>query len=1381
MRRSYVVLLALTVGLFGLAGPWRTPPALASVPALAFPLPPFPPIVPIIGPTSAPHPFWVFAHNPNSEFDATAYLTLGVNALEPDIEFIDGVGLTVRHDTGLTSSNHDLVSYLTHLADLADSHNLALIAFDVKSEAAGHAGAGLELAGDIQTYLLARHPEIHVIMSVGSTADADSFFPALDVEPYKHLFAFQIDGEDDPKGEIDHLHAMLGADVKTAYGDGTAGCCGRAFPVVGPFVGPNTPVSLDQGVWVRTAFGTLNMVSYGFAVSGLDTIKLLIDSGVDGLIPSDFPLLVIPGKPFPLDTLDALFLVGSHYGGVYMATAADDPFSVPGNLNGTDTGLRQGYALEVRTATSSGAGTDANITFTLHGSLGDASVTMDSSWSKKMENGDRNTVFVRSGDLGRLTSVTVEQDGTGGLFGNVFGLGSKWDVDDIKVRSYAYIGAGEYPTPGDPNASQFEYNADFGGQTIDDNTPVTVALRSGIPLLATVTGGNLVLNMGPQAAARLSGDTSDDDENFTVHYVSTEPDASETVAVSAFGSRPQFYRGVRHIQADGGAGSDSLTVDGPFGIPIAFNGGANPGDQLVLQNATFDTVTHHMVNAHDGTVSLDPDGGGPIPATVITYTGLAPISDTIVAANRVFDFAAGAETITLGDDPASVPGVSRIDSTSSESVDFANPTANLTINASAGTGPDVLDIAALDPAFNAATVVQASNGGDHITVGATTGTTNTWTIKGGTGGDTIDVKGTNATTVVIAASPSTVTVGNSGSVQGITGRLSIENPTAPNTLRVDDSADTTGRSATLDTTANPGDSQTDTDPWGRITGLAPADIIYEYRDTASIDIRAGTAADQVLVLTTGTPTTIAGNAGSDTFWVGSTPAADNGDLDGIASLLTIIGGAPSGPTTPFANIADPTGQADVLYLNDRVDGGKRNYRIGDFTTDGIDNPAVTDDIDPTTPARAFAGVAYDATMDYVRVDGTDAVNTFDVHPSVTTQYHVDGNLPAAGDCTVGGGDFLRLDTTGTTGRKLHITGPGTGFWSFTSAHRPVDFESIERFNHVDIVATAPDSGTSSPATAKVYDAETGELLYQVTPFENSFKGGVQVATGDLNCDGIPELITAPGPGRDPTVKIYDGSPDGSGSHPGSVLASFSIAPNTFRSGANLAVGDVNHDGHNDLVFQSDNSAPQQLNVLDGRFLFTTHALLPAIGVAPNTFKGTVAMAVGDIDNDGFADIATVSGSGSTLTIKVYSGNGLGLVKTITPPSLGSSGGEASISIGDFDGDGHRDIIVGSASGSTGFVTVFAGTGSFANWPFTVISQFQPYGSAHVGPIRQVVKPTAGGNPGTVEKVDIFTATGSGGGSLRPTVRQASFTAIGSPPVIVDKILEDPTFNGLFVG
>jgi hypothetical protein len=67
----------------------------------------------------------------------------------------------------------------------------------------------------------------------------------------------------------------------------------------------------------------------------------------------------------------------------------------------------------------------------------------------------------------------------------------------------------------------------------------------------------------------------------------------------------------------------------------------------------------------------------------------------------------------------------------------------------------------------------------------------------------------------------TVNVGNSGSVQGILGALSISNPTAYSRINVDDSADTTARTATLNQSTINGSPY-----WETLGGLAPAAINY---------------------------------------------------------------------------------------------------------------------------------------------------------------------------------------------------------------------------------------------------------------------------------------------------------------------------------------------------------------------------------------------------------------------------------------------------------------------------------------------------------------------------------------------------------------------------
>ena len=84
---------------------------------------------------SSPRPFYVFGHNPNTIDDARAALSAGANALEPDVQIGASGDLVVAHDA-YQSGKISLVDYLVRLRDLAFEYPLALVVFDVKSEAA---------------------------------------------------------------------------------------------------------------------------------------------------------------------------------------------------------------------------------------------------------------------------------------------------------------------------------------------------------------------------------------------------------------------------------------------------------------------------------------------------------------------------------------------------------------------------------------------------------------------------------------------------------------------------------------------------------------------------------------------------------------------------------------------------------------------------------------------------------------------------------------------------------------------------------------------------------------------------------------------------------------------------------------------------------------------------------------------------------------------------------------------------------------------------------------------------------------------------------------------------------------------------------------------
>ena len=208
------------------------------------------------------------------------------------------------------------------------------------------------------------------------------------------------------------------------------------------------------------------------------------------------------------------------------------------------------------------------------------------------------------------------------------------------------------------------------------------------------------------------------------HWTLTDDDTSDVVNV--------IYDEFSSLTIDGTEGADRLTIDfsGDDPMPamgIWFNGGdptSGAGDTLVLTGGTFDTISYDFENASDGTITLD--------SSTITFTGLEPITDNLSATDRVFNFGDTADTITLGDDGVPSDSISRISSTSSsETVDFSQPTSSLTINA--GGGDDSLVVVNVD-----------INNGATVNINGEAGTDST-VVYGSTGDDTASLTGTSLT------------------------------------------------------------------------------------------------------------------------------------------------------------------------------------------------------------------------------------------------------------------------------------------------------------------------------------------------------------------------------------------------------------------------------------------------------------------------------------------------------------------------------------------------------------------------------------------------------------------------------------------------------------
>jgi hypothetical protein len=212
---------------------------------------------------------------------------------------------------------------------------------------------------------------------------------------------------------------------------------------------------------------------------------------------------------------------------------------------------------------------------------------------------------------------------------------------------------------------------------------------------------------------------------------------------------------------------------------------------------------------------------------------------------------------------------------------------------------------------------------------------------------------------------------------------------------------------------------------------------------------------------------------------------------------------------------------------------------------------------------------------------------------------------------------------------------------------------------------------------KVFDGVSGAVLYSFFPYSTEFRGGVFVGVGDVNGDGFADIITGAGAGGGPHVEVFSG-------RTGALLDSFLAYNPAFSGGVNVAGGDINHDGHADIITGAGPGGGPHVEVFSGLNLALLRSFL---AYAPN-FTGGVFVGAGDINADGFADIITGAGSGGGSHVEVFSGGNQSLLASFFAYP-GFTGG-VRVAGTDLNGDGRADIITGEGPDGEPRVKAFSG-------------------------------------------------------------------------------------------
>jgi hypothetical protein len=188
------------------------------------------------------------------------------------------------------------------------------------------------------------------------------------------------------------------------------------------------------------------------------------------------------------------------------------------------------------------------------------------------------------------------------------------------------------------------------------------------------------------------------------------------------------------------------------------------------------------------------------------------------------------------------------------------------------------------------------------------------------------------------------------------------------------------------------------------------------------------------------------------------------------------------------------------------------------------------------------------------------------------------------------------------------------------------------------------------------------------------RGPVCVAVGDWNTDSNLDLAVANS--ADGTLSILLG--DGSGEFAGTPIT---IGPFLLES---IAVGDFNSDGHVDLAVTEDNTIGFVAILLGDGLGGFMRAADVAVGSEP------FSVVVGDWNEDGRLDLATGNTGSDNVSILLGDRCGGFSPATGTPPAV-TLNATSPVAVGDFNGDGHLDLVLQYYN--TGAITMLLGDGA----------------------------------------------------------------------------------------
>ncbi len=189
-------------------------------------------------------------------------------------------------------------------------------------------------------------------------------------------------------------------------------------------------------------------------------------------------------------------------------------------------------------------------------------------------------------------------------------------------------------------------------------------------------------------------------------------------------------------------------------------------------------------------------------------------------------------------------------------------------------------------------------------------------------------------------------------------------------------------------------------------------------------------------------------------------------------------------------------------------------------------------------------------------------------------------------------------------------------------------------------------------------AEDGSVMRELDAFDRRFRGGVNVAMGDVTGDGTPDIIAATAHNAG-LVNVFDGATY-------RLVGSFQPYGPRYRGGVNVAFGQLSTDGGGEILTGTA-AGRAVVKVFDGATLAELQRIKP---YGPGVWG--VQVAAGNLDGDYTSEIITAPALGGPPVVKSFDPATGQLTAEFLADAPWYRGG-LQIATGDFDNNRVPDL------------------------------------------------------------------------------------------------------------